>query len=107
MILNDSYIVKTTRNFNRELAKIIKYFKYNLKEPSLSNRFYNTIVQEISFLSFMPERFVQIKFPNKESKNIRKLLVENYILIYEIHKDTGQVFILHIFHSNQYYLNLL
>lgn len=39
--------------------------------------------------------------------NFHKLIVSNYISIYEINDISNEVLILHIFHNTQNYLNLL
>ena len=105
MILNNCYIVHPTATFKEELGQITYYIKYKLKEPSFADKLYKKVVQEVEALNFMPERFQIIC--NFKGIHYRKFLINNYIIIYEVKKDTGQVFLLHIFHSSQNFLNLL
>lgn len=69
MILNNRYIVYPTSTFKEELSQIIYYTKYNLKEPSISDNLYKTIISEINSLQFMPERFSVLNSYNYQNKN--------------------------------------
>ena len=70
--------------------------------PINKNKFYSKIKNTISNLFYFPEQYPKIE--NDTSDNIRKIVIDNYIIIYQVKKDARQVFLLHIFHYKQNYL---
>lgn len=105
MDLINKYTIITTVSFIEDLNSIIYYFNHKFKEPNISEKFYLKIIKNLSSLSLFPERYPKIS--NLNNINLRKLIIDNYVIIYETNHSTKQVFILHIFHSSQNYLNLL
>ena len=86
------------------LLNIIHYIKTSLNQPQSAIFLYNRILRKISTLKFMRERYVRI---NNSNKNLRKVIIDKYIIIYETNNFTREVFILHIFHTSQDYFNKL
>lgn len=92
MTSNKKYIVLPTSTFKEELKNITSYFKYNLKEPLLAKRFYKNVSNKIKSLEFMPEKHTIISNFKNNSKLLRKLLIDNYVIIYEVINDTRTSF---------------
>lgn len=88
MSYNKKYTLLPTSTFKRELGEIIYYIKYKLKEPSIAKSLYNNVIKEIQSLEFMPERYKRIENVYDKSKILRKLSVNNYIIIYEVNDIT-------------------
>ena len=107
MGLINKFTARPSANFKEELKNIIYHIRVRLKEPLVTEKLYNNVVKKIYSLTFMPERYARIYNSKDKTRNIRKLPVNNYLIIYEINKNTGQVFILHIFHCSQDYFNLI
>lgn len=103
MTYSKKYIVNPTPSFEKNMEEIYNYIFFKLKEPNIANKLYKLVIKEISSLQYSPERYSRVLY--NKNRNIRKLLVKKYIIIYEVDNNTGQVFILHIFHSSQNYLN--
>ncbi len=101
----NKYKVNTTMAFEEELQFIYEYIANQLQEPTIAKQNYKKIRDKILTLQYWPERHQNI-FKSK-FKNLRKLLINNFIIIYEVKNDTNEVFILHIFYKNQNYLNQL
>ena len=102
----DKYLIKNTSCFNEELEKIYYYICFYLHSPKVANRLYNKIKNEILSLESSPERYSKIyDIKNIKNCNIRRLLVKNYIIIYQVDNIKRQVFILHIFHGSQNYFD--
>lgn len=105
---NKKYHIIWTTNFKYELKKIFNYLIYFLNLPLSAEKLHRKIVTSLSTLQYFPERHSKIReIKNFKYKNIHRLIIDNYIIIYKVNSDTGQVFILHIFHSSQDYLTLL
>lgn len=107
MILNKQFDVYPTRIYKQELSDIIHYLKYELKESLIAKEFYDLVINRTLTLSFMPERYTRISIFNNVSRNLRKMHIGNYVVIYEVNNDLKKVFLLHIFHNSQNYFNKL
>lgn len=101
-----TYKIITTSNFEIEFQKIYNYISFNLKEPLVARKFYSKIISSITSLNYFPERYPKFSDFKNHNSNIRKIIVNNYIIIYQIKNDSHKIFILHIFHCRQNYLNL-
>ncbi len=76
------YSINVTPTFAKELDKIYKYMVYNLRVPDTANKFNKKVKKSIFSLTYFPERFSKILISNKN--NLRKIIVDNYIIIYGI-----------------------
>lgn len=52
-------------------------------------------------LNFMPERFELLGLEGSDYKNIRKLIVKNYIVVYKVLKKDCRVEVLRVFYSKR------
>lgn len=107
MIYIKNYTIHPTSTFKEELENIIRYIKYNLKETITAKKIYRNIIDELSSLRYFPERNSKIINSNFNGRIIRRKLIKNYVIIYEVDNYKNKVFILHIFHASQNYFNLL
>ena len=103
----NKYNIKTTKAFEEELLNIYSYIADYLQEPKIANEKYKKIRNKILTLQYLPERYSRIFKSKFKNINLRKLLINNFVIIYEVRNDTYQIFILHIFNKNQNYLNKL
>ena len=92
MISNNRFIVHPTATFKEELLNIIHYIKYNLKEPLIADKIYKTILNKISTLDFMPERYPKILGYSNKISNLRSLIINNYIIVYKVVRNTRSRF---------------
>lgn len=101
----DKYKVIFTKIFKEELQDIFFYIKFFLKEPNIATQIYNKIIFFITGLNYFPMRYCKIK--NSKNVNLHRLIVNNYIIFYEVNIFKKEVYIIHIFHNTQNYLNIL
>lgn len=87
MGLINKYTIRPTSTFKEELKNIMNYIKVTMKEPLIAQKFYNKVLEKISSLSFMPERYTKIEISNNKNHNLRKLLIKDYLIIYEVNKN--------------------
>lgn len=92
MIYHREYRVLPTTTFKEELGDIIYYIKRKLKEPILAKRLYQKVIKEINSLTIMPERFQEIRLAHEENRILRKMHLSNYIIIYEVKRNTRTSF---------------
>ena len=91
MTSNREYTIFITASFKNEMRDIIYYLKYKLKEPLIADKFYDKVIEEISLLNYMPA--LHPKVQNKyEKRKLRKLLISNYVVVYEVNSNTRSSF---------------
>lgn len=79
------YKVITTREFEEELDRIYCYLFYFLKEIKIAKNFYKQIINKILSLQYFPKMYHKIsKCFNSDNKDIRKLVIKKYIIVYEV-----------------------
>ena len=104
-IISPSYKIILTEIFKQEVQEIIFYLEFFLKEPITASRLHKSIIESISKLDYFPEGYFKIN--NSKNLNLHRILVNNYIIIYNVNKSKKEIYISHIFHNTQNYLNLL
>ena len=88
----NKYKIITTKIFEEEFENLFHYLYFFLKEPIIAKKFYEKILLEINKLDYFPERNPKILyFSNKHKKILRKLLISNYIIIYEINYPKKEI----------------
>lgn len=95
------YSIILQPQFFEELEVILYFFQ---DRHTTKRKIYAEVRNTVSSLSIFPERYSKIndKF---NTKNVRKLTINKYVVIYEVNKDKQEVNILHIFSQKQDYLN--
>lgn len=104
----NKFTVNLTSDFENELDVI--YFKLLFANHSTmsAKQFFYKVRKSVLELNEFSERYSRLSNYGKARElNIRRLLIENYIIIYRVDNERQQVFILHIFHSSQNYLDKL
>lgn len=84
------YKIITSSSFEKELQNIFYYINFFLREPITAKNLYNKVINSILSLSYFPERFS--KLHNYKNFNFRRLLIDNYIIIYEVMSDARTSF---------------
>ena len=101
----DKYVVHWTKNFSWELDEIYNNLFYFTSSLKIANRFYQNITEHISKLDLYPERYSKIFLSKNQKRDLRKIPIKNYTIIYEVDNVKKEIYILHIFHSSQNYQN--
>ena len=71
---------------------------------SNKRKVYAEVRNTVSSLSIFPERYSKIN-NNFNTKNVRKLPINKYVVIYEVNNEKNEIYLLHIFSQKQDYLN--
>lgn len=71
-----------------DLQNIHFHIEYYLKEKITANTVIKKLLNSILNLSYLPEKYVKIQGFNDKTKNIRRMPVDNYLVIYEIDNNT-------------------
>lgn len=96
------YKIITTKVFEEELQEIYEYISFSLIEPKIAYKLYYKIINSISKLNYFPKKYFKLT-----NYNLHRMIINNYVIIYQVDNINQKVYILHIFHNAQDYLNLL
>lgn len=99
------YKIVISKNFKEEINSIYNYLNFFLNEPYIAKNTYNNIMKSIATLIYFPERYQIVK--STHNSNYRKLILKKFIILYTVSFENSSVQILHIYHGNQNYFNLL
>lgn len=103
--LESTYKIIYSEEYNQELEEIYYYIAIHLKEEKIAENLVKKIRKEILRLQYFPkENIVLLK--NRKDK-LYRLVVKNYIIIYQVNIKVKTVYILHIFNSRRNYLKLI
>ena len=84
------YIIRQTTSFEIELENIYRYLAFTLKEPNTAEKYLNMIIKRIYSLQYFPERYSKIH--NSKNRILRKMPINNYLIIYEVDNNTRSSF---------------
>lgn len=81
------YTVEITDEALADMEQLYNYIVYTLRAPENAIGQYNRIADEILKLDTLPERFRVMDSEPEHSKQIRRMLVDNYSVFYVIEMD--------------------
>lgn len=86
--------------------KMIKNYLSNiLCEPIIAKKTIQTIQEKISDLSYMPRKYQLLR--KDADTEIRRMIVKNYIIIYQVNNEIETVIIINIFYVRRNYLKFI
>ena len=83
------YPVKITEKALRDMDGIYEYFAFNLQSPENAMGQYNRIAEAILTLESFPERYPIFDSEPEHSWEMRRMVVDNYLVCYMV--DPGKV----------------
>lgn len=101
----NKYNIEYSKESKQDLIDIKKYIKYNLQEPDTAKRLINKIRTEINKIIDKPELYAIIDDDFIKKLEIRKIIVDNYIVFYRIKNKTIQI--VRVLYGRRNWINLL
>jgi addiction module RelE/StbE family toxin len=101
----NKYIIEYSKEAKQDLIGIKQYIKYNLQEPEIAEKLISKIRNEINNLKLNPEIFTIIDDDFIKKLELRKLIVDNYIVFYKI--KNNNIEIVRIMYGKRNWINLL
>ena len=86
-----NYNIRYSKESKQDLVDIKKYIKYNLQESNIADKLITKIRKEINKLLDDPEIYQTIDDDFIKRLEIRKILVDNYIVFYRIKNATVEI----------------
>lgn len=99
------YNIEYSKESKQDLINIKTYIKYNLQEPSIAQNLVYKIREEIDKLRINPEIYEIIDDDVIKKLEIRKIIVDNYIVFYRIRNSSIQI--VRIMYGKRNWINLL
>lgn len=102
----DIYSIKFTVHARKDLDRIFSYIASELYAPQAANRIMKMIDQSISNLSTQPFIAPLINDEFLSKKGLRKLVAEDYIILYKVQTTVNNVLIYRIVNGRTNYISL-
>ena len=99
------YSVKLTAEFLEEIEEICNYISNKLKNIDASNRLREKVIYNILLLEKSPKMYAEIERIDRTERQYRRMVVNNYVILYTIEEKEKIVFIAHIYYGGRNYLN--
>ena len=99
------YNIEYSKESKEDLIGIKQYIKYNLQESEIANKLISNIRKSIKTLKDNPEIYTIIDDEMIRKLEIRKLIVDNYIVFYRIKDDSIEI--VRIMYGRRNWINLL
>lgn len=99
------YNIEYSKESKQDLINIKTYIKYNLQELSIAQNLVYKIREEIDKLRINPEIYAIIDDDVIKKLEIRKIIVDNYIVFYRIRNSSIQI--VRIMYGKRNWINLL
>ena len=96
----DTCKIKLTMKAKNDYKRIIRYIKFNLNEPGIAEKYAILIKDKINSLESYPHKFEIIKSKLIKQNDIRKMIINNYIVLYKIIDQKKEVIILRILYNS-------
>ena len=101
----NKYKIEYSEEAKQDLIGIKQYIKYNLQEPETAEKLITKMRTEIKKLKDNPEIFSMIDDDLIIKLEIRKLIVDNYIVFYRIKNDSIEI--VRIMYGKRNWIDLL
>ena len=99
------YNIEYSKESKQDLIGIKQYIKYNLQESETANKLISKIRKEINALKDNSEIYAIIDDDIIKKLEIRKLIVDNYIVFYRIKDNNIQI--VRVMYGRRNWINLL
>lgn len=103
----DNYEIQITEPAENDLRAIGVYISKELLEPSIAKNIIAKIGQAIMKLEELPLKNALILDGELALQGIRKILVDNYIVFYNVIEENKTVTIIRILYNRRDWINLL
>lgn len=101
----EKYNIEYSEESKEDLVGIKKYIKYNLQEPETAKKLISKIRNEINNLKDNPRVYSIIDDDLIRKLEIRKLIIDNYIVFYRI--KNNNIEIVRVMYGRRNWINLL
>lgn len=102
-----AYKLIITKGAQNELERIADYISESLCNPIAAIDFLEQVDKCYTTLSDSPLIYQVCDNIGMKYKEYRKVVINNYVLVYRVDIDANTVYVLHFFYGRRDYLNLI
>ena len=106
-MISMAYKLVKTDSFQRDLDAAIGYIALSLENKIAAASLLDAIEQCYDGIERMPLMYEACHDPRLRELGYRKVVIRNYIMVYQVDKDSETVNILRFFHGRQDYEKLI
>ena len=99
------YQIEFTEDCRDEIREIYKYISENLQAEEAAKRLMKKIRDSVYELAESPRMFVEIPNNKKRKLSFRRMVVDNYVILYTINESKKVIYISHMFYGRRNYLD--
>lgn len=99
------YKVKLTQEFIDEFEEICEYISNKLKNTDASNRLREKVMCNVLLLENSPRMFVEIEKTDRTARQYRRIVINNYIILYTIDEFEQIVYVAHVYYGERNYID--
>lgn len=99
------YNIKLTEEFLNEIEDICSYISVSLNANDAANELRKKVMHNILLLENLPRMFAEIEKIDKVKRRYRKIVINNYVILYTIDEKNKIVYIAHIYYSGRNYID--
>ena len=103
--INMEYRVELADEFLDEFEDICDYISNKLKNIDASNRLREKVIYNVLLLENSPRMCTEIEKTDRTERQYRRMVINNYVILYTIDEPEKIVYIAHIYYSGRNYLD--
>lgn len=101
---NELYEVEFTQDCIDEINDIYEYIFQKLTAKISAKRLMQKIERKIMSLEKNPQIYVELNMMDNLKRKYRRMVVNNYVLLYTIDEENKKVYISHMYYGKRNYL---
>lgn len=98
------YEIEFTEDARDEIREIYEYISKNLVNKEAAKRLMRKMRKTVMDLAESPRLYAKIEKKDRMKREFRRILVDNYIILYTIDEDKKTVYISHMYYGKRNYL---
>lgn len=101
----NQYRVIITPTAYKEMNKIYNYITEDLCAENAARRLMEKVEEEVQKLKCAPKIHTEIKKFDELKRNYRRIVINNYVLLYTINEEENIVFVSHMYYGGRNYMD--
>lgn len=99
------YEIEFTEDSKNEIREIYKYISDKLIAKEAAKRLMQKMRKIVMSLAETPRLYAKIEKSDKRKRDFRKIVIDNYVILYTIDEKNKIVYISHMYYSGMDYLD--
>ena len=104
-MVTNQYRVIITPTALREMYRIYDYILSDLYADTAAEELMALVEEKVQNLKYAPRIYAEIEKIDELRRRYRRIVVNNYIILYTIDEDNDVVYVAHMYYGSSNYLN--